>query len=63
MPRAKTRLYFTVMLMFLMLSTSLTAQKKNKGNEKENAANLPLVIWRDPGDVASLNLLYGVGGK
>jgi hypothetical protein len=63
MPRATNRLYFTVMLMFLMLSTSLTAQKKNKGNEKENAANLPLVIWRDPGDVASLNLLYGVGGK
>ena len=63
MQRAKTRLYFTVMLMFLMLSASLTAQKKDKNKEKENAANLPLVIWRDPGDVASLNLLYGAGGK
>ena len=24
---------------------------------------LPALIWRDPGDVASLNLLYGAGGK
>jgi hypothetical protein len=63
MQPAKTRLYFTVMLMFLMLSASLTAQKKDKDKEKENAANLPLVIWRDPGNVASLNLLYGAGGK
>ena len=63
MQRAKTRLYCTVMLMFLMLSASVTAQKKDKNKEKENAANLPLVIWRDPGDVASLNLLYGAGGK
>jgi hypothetical protein len=63
MPRAKIRLYFTVMLMFLTLSTSLTAQKKDKDSEKNNAANLPGVIWRDPGDVAALNLLYGVGGK
>ena len=61
MQPAKTRMCFTVMLMFLMLSASLTAQKKEK--ENENAANLPLVIWRDPGAVASLNLLYGGGGK
>jgi hypothetical protein len=27
------------------------------------AANLPEVIWRDPGDMASLNLFYGAGGK
>jgi hypothetical protein len=48
-----------------MLSASGTAQKKDndKEKEKENAANLPEVIWRDPGDVVSLNLLYGAGGK
>jgi hypothetical protein len=65
MQRAKTRLYSTLllMLMLLMLSASSTAQKKDKVKEKENAANLPAVIWRDPGDVASLNLLYGAGGK
>jgi hypothetical protein len=63
MQRAKTRLYLTVMLMFLMLSASLTAQKKDKDKEKKNAANLPGVMWRDPGDVASLKLLEGGGGK
>jgi hypothetical protein len=63
MQPARARPYFTALLMFLMLSASLTAQKKDKEKEKENAANLPLVIWRDPGAVASLNLLYGAGGK
>jgi hypothetical protein len=63
MQRAKTRLHFTVMLLFLTLSASLTAQKKDKDKEKGNAANLPEAMWRDPGEVASLNLLYGVGGK
>ena len=63
MQRTKARLYFTVMLMLLALPASLTAAKKDKDKEKGNAANLPEVIWRDPGDVASLNLLYGAGGK
>jgi hypothetical protein len=63
MQRAKIKLYFTVVLMFLMLSASLAAQKKDKDKEKQNAANLPAVMWHDPGDVASLNLLYGIGGK
>lgn len=69
MQRRTTRKYFTVMLMLLMFSASLTAQKKDhdkdkdKDKERGNAANLPAVIWRDPGDVASLNLLYGAGGK
>src|SRR5947208_7674703 len=63
MKRTTINFRFTVMLIFLMLSASLTAQKKDKDKEKENAANLPAVIWRDLGDVASLNLLYGAGGK
>jgi hypothetical protein len=62
MLRTKARLYFTVMLMLVMLSASLTAQK-NTSKAKENTGSLPGIIWRDPGDVASLNLLYGVGGK
>ena len=62
MLRTKARLYFTVMLMLVMLSASLTAQK-NTSKAKENTGSLPGIIWRDPGDVASLNLLYGAGGK
>jgi hypothetical protein len=62
MLRTKARLYFTVMLMLVMVSASLTAQK-NTSKAKENTGSLPGIIWRDPGDVASLNLLYGAGGK
>jgi hypothetical protein len=63
MQRTKARLYFAVMLMLLGLSASVTAQKKNKSKLTANTANLPELIWRDPGDVASLNLLYGAGGQ
>ncbi|MDD5541693.1 MAG: hypothetical protein PHX83_00800 [Acidobacteriia bacterium] len=65
MQRIKVRLYFTVilMLMFLAFPASLAAAKKDKNKANENAANLPEVIWQDPGDVATLNLLYGAGGK
>jgi hypothetical protein len=61
----KARLYFTVIMMMLLLvlSASFAAQKKSKDKDKGNPANLPEVIWRDPGDVPSLNLLYGAGGK
>jgi hypothetical protein len=67
MQRIKTRLYSILLplliLMLLTVSGSLTAQKKDKAKDTGNAANLPEVIWRDQGDMASLNLLYGAGGK
>ena len=67
MQSAKNTLFFSVILMLLMLSASATAQKKDKHTDKEQAkeeaTNLPAVIWRDPGDITSLNLLYGAGGK
>ena len=47
--------------MLVAVPASFTAQKKEK--DAENASTLPAVIWRDPGDVASLNLLYGAGGR
>jgi hypothetical protein len=60
MPETKTRLgstlTLTLMLMLVVVafSATFTAQKKEKG---------PEVIWRDPGNVAALNLFYGAGGK
>ena len=36
---------------------------KPSQDKKEKASNLPLVIWRDPGDISTLNLFYGAGGK
>jgi len=66
---SKGRLYITALLMLFMLSASSPAQPKDqeknrdKAEMQEIAAHLPAVIWRDPGEVASLNLLYGAGGK
>ena len=63
MRRHATRLCFVLMLVLATLPTSLTAQKNEEDKTKGNVANLSAVIWRDPGDIASLNLFYGAGGK
>jgi hypothetical protein len=49
----------------LALSARVTAQKPKKDNSAKiaDAATFPQQIWRDPGDVASLDLIYGTGGK
>lgn len=60
MQRTKTWLNSILVLMLLMLSASLTAQERD--DNKQNT-NLPEVCWRDPGDIASLNLYYGAGSK
>ena len=58
----RTRIIPLILLM-LNLSAPVTAQKHPKQEEKEKATNLPAVIWRDPGDISTLNLFYGAGGK
>ncbi|MDP9268192.1 MAG: hypothetical protein M3P27_07670 [Acidobacteriota bacterium] len=56
------KLHLTMLLLLMALAAPLTAQENNKDKDAANPANLPELIWRDPGDVASLNLLYGAGG-
>lgn len=63
MPRTRIILHASLILVVLILESPIAAQKQGKGTKSEKAANLPEVIWRDPGDVSSLNLLYGAGGK
>ena len=63
MRRTALRLCAILMLAVAALSASITAQKKDTSTEKAVAATLPERIWRDPGDVASLDLMYGAGGK
>jgi hypothetical protein len=62
MKRTRIILHTLMILLLLSSSASIAAQHK-KERAKENTAGLPDVIWRDPGNVASLNLLFGVGGK
>ena len=40
----------------------MTITKQNKEDE-ESINNDPAIVWHDPGDVSTLNLFYGPGGK
>jgi len=62
MRRTALRLCAVLVLATAALSAGVTAQKQNADPGKA-AANLPERIWRDPGDMASLALMYGAGGK
>ena len=59
MPRAKARLCSILMMMLITLPASFTAQEKDEDKDTNRAG----AIRQDPGDMASLNLLYGAGGK
>ena len=63
MRRTAWKLCAILMLAVAALSASATAQKKDTGAKKAHTANLPERIWRDPGNMASLDLMYGAGGK
>jgi hypothetical protein len=63
MQRTRVILRVTLILLVLTLSAPIAAQKRAKQEEKEKAANLPAVIWHDPGGVETLDLLYGAGGR
>ena len=62
MQRKQIQLLFALVLI-LILSPAIAAQKRAKNVDRAKEENLAAVVWRDPGDVSSLNLLYGAGGK
>jgi hypothetical protein len=45
------------------VSVAVSAQKKDTFAPKAAAAGLPERIWQDPGDMASLDMVHGPGGK
>jgi hypothetical protein len=63
MQRTRISLNVSLILLLLALSASIAAGQSATNEEQTKPAGLPNVIWRDSGDVASLNLLYGAGGK
>jgi hypothetical protein len=63
MQRTALKLCAILMLALAALSVGVAAQKKDTSAKKAAAAKLPERIWRDPGDMASLDLIYGAGGK
>ena len=53
-----------LLLALLIAPAGTTAQKQPKKEKRsEDASALPKVIWRDPGNIADLNLFYGAGGE
>jgi hypothetical protein len=65
MPQISRGLRAIGILFFLGLALPVLAQKpeKDKQKEKAKAADLRSVIWRDPGNISSLDLIGGAGGK
>jgi hypothetical protein len=62
MQRKQIQLLFALVLI-LILAPVVAAQEPAEENEKAREDNLPAIVWRDPGDVSSLDLFYGAGGK
>ncbi len=63
MPRFVRASNSVFLLMILAVAIPAAGQKHGDQKLADKSADLPAVIWRDPGDVASLNLLYGAGGS
>ncbi len=53
----------TLILLVLVVSGPMAGQTAARKGEEQNAGAGPAVLWRDPGPVESLDLVYGAGGK
>jgi hypothetical protein len=49
--------------LILLLSPAIGAQKFARSGDKTKMENQSAVVWRSPGEVSTLNLLYGAGGE
>ena len=61
----RTDLWVITLLLAVPLSAAQTKSSKTKSapEAEQAAATLPPVLWRDSGDIASLDLYYGPGGR
>lgn len=61
--------YVLYILMLLASSAAwscaapLSEHRPDRDKSTSHSTDVPVVIWQDPGPMASLNLLYGAGGK
>ncbi|MBD0371530.1 MAG: hypothetical protein ICV60_11880 [Pyrinomonadaceae bacterium] len=65
MPRIKYHAALAVvawLLLFGLFSSASLAQEKSKDNDKPQPTGTP-VLWKDPGDISSRDLLIGPGGE
>ena len=62
MQRKRIQLLLALVLI-LILSPLIAAQKRAEKDNKARVESQSAVVWHDPGDVSTLNLFYGAGGK
>ena len=62
MPKERFR-SLTVLAFVFILSLSLPADANQKEKKKKQVAHGTPVLWREPTDIASRDLLLGPGGK
>jgi len=60
--RTQATLRIAAISLLLISTGALFAQKKEKPAKESKHSDLAPIIWRDPGDVSSLNMTYGIGG-
>jgi|SRR5579862_9074693 len=63
MPHTLLKSSFVALLISAAAVAGLDAQKKDVGAKDVDAALLPASIWKDPGDIRALDLIYGAGGR
>lgn len=63
MRRTTLTLCAILALIVAALSAGVAAQKASTSARNAETANFPERIWQDPGDIATLDLTYGAGGK
>lgn len=63
MTRRKQTQWLLAMVLVLGLAPTIVAQKRAGEISKAKEESQSAVVWHDPGDVSTLNLLYGAGGK
>ena len=62
MQRKQAQLLFALVLI-LTLAPVIAAQEPAKKNKKAREDKSPAIVWRDPGEVSTLDLFYGAGGR
>jgi hypothetical protein len=60
--RTRTVQKMAVFCLLVLSSAVVFAQKAEKQAKNNKASSSPGVIWQDPGDISSLNMIYGIGG-
>src|SRR6267143_3899271 len=65
MPKKKHGLTFFLATSLLLFSTAVAEKKKDNSEavKGESTGNGPALLWREPADIASRNLFYGLGGE